>query len=57
MKKLSTQCMDFMSNNNEKQLDKKSSPRKQTIDFISQFARVYCSQKTLTTKQYDFVLN
>ncbi|MDD2437563.1 MAG: hypothetical protein PHG27_01370 [Massilibacteroides sp.] len=57
MKKLSTYCMDSMNNTDKKKQEKKGSPRKQTLDFLSQYARVYCSEKTLSTGHFDFVLN
>jgi hypothetical protein len=57
MKKLSTRCMDSMDKTNYQGKEKRNSPRKQTLDFLSQFARVYCSKKTETAGHYDFVLN
>ncbi|MDD4514355.1 hypothetical protein [Massilibacteroides sp.] len=57
MKKLSTHCMDDMNNKKGKELEEKSSPRKKTIDFLAQFARVYCSEKTLNAGHCGFVLN
>jgi hypothetical protein len=43
MRKLSTQCMNDLKNemNRDRNEKRKSSPRKETLDFLSQFARVY----------------
>lgn len=57
MKNLSTQCMDNKSNKEQRGYDKQTSPRKQTLDFLSQFARVYCSEKTLNAGHCGLVLN
>lgn len=57
MKKLSTHRKAHPDNNENKELHVKSSPRKQTLDYLSQFARVYCSKRVLNTKHCGFVLN
>lgn len=57
MKNLSTQCMEKKNNNEQKGTKQKSSPRKQTLNFLSQFARVYCSENTLNAGPCGLVLN
>ena len=41
MRKLSTQCMDDLEKKVKSAPEAKSSPRKQTMDFLKQFARAY----------------
>ena len=40
MRKLSTQCMDDLEKKMKSAPEAKSSPRKQTMDFLKQFARL-----------------
>ena len=49
MRKLSTQCMD--------DLEAKSSPRKQTMDFLKQFARAYQAEPAVRPELCGYVLN
>lgn len=57
MKKLSTRTIIEKNNTNERPSEMKTSPHQKTIDFLSQFARVYCSEKTLNAGHCNFVLN
>ncbi len=57
MKKLSTRSMKHKNNRNEVNNEKKTSPHKKTVDFLTQFARVYCSEKTFHAGPCNFVLN
>lgn len=57
MKKLSTRSMKHKNNTNEVNSEMKTSPHKKTVDFLAQFARVYCSEKTFQTGHCGFVLN
>lgn len=48
MKRLSTQCMNEIENKtNRNRKERKTMPRRQTLDFLTQFARVYHSQNPL----------
>ena len=51
MRKLSTQCMDDL----EKKV--KSAPRKQTMDFLKQFARAYQAEPAVRPELCGYVLN
>lgn len=59
MKKLSTQCMDELENkaNNNRNEKKKSQPRRQTLDLLMQFARVYHSEPSLCPELCGIVMN
>jgi|GEM_PF-6842943 len=57
MKKLSTRSMKHKNNTNEVNAEMNTSPRKKTVDFLAQFARVYCSEKTFQAGHCEFVLN
>ena len=57
MKKLSTHCMNDMNNKETRQKETESAPKKQTLDFIRQFAKVYYSEKMIRTDLCGFVLN
>ena len=58
MKRLSTQCMNGIENKTDRnRKDRKSSPRRQTLDFLTQFARVYHSEPTLRTELCGLVIN
>lgn len=57
MKKLSTRSMKHKNNRGEANAEKTTCPRQKTIDYLAQFARVYCSEKTLNTGHCGFVLN
>ena len=48
MRKLSTQCMDDLE---------KNSPRKQTMDFLKQFARAYQAEPAVRPELCGYVLN
>lgn len=58
MKRLSTRCMYKFGNirrNTPRQ--GKTEPRKQTLDFLSQFARVYKAEPGLEQNICSYVLN
>lgn len=59
MKRLSTQCMDDLGNkkNRSRNEKKRSMPRRQTLDFLSQFARVYHSEPAMHPELCGLVLN
>lgn len=57
MKRLSTQCMDDLRNRTKKNPKEKSGPRKQTLDFLSQFARVYQAEPVNQPELCAYVLN
>lgn len=58
MKRLSTRCMQHLSSiNNENPEREESNPRQQTMDFLTQFARVYRAEPTLGDELCSFVLN
>ncbi|SEF40972.1 MULTISPECIES: hypothetical protein [Parabacteroides] len=58
MKRLSTQCMNEADNKAKKNPDDKNSmPRKQTLDFLSQFARVYHAEPLLRADLCGLVMN
>ena len=58
MKRLSTQCMNGIENKTDRnRKDRKSSPRRQTLDFLTQFARAYHSEPALRTELCGLVMN
>ena len=58
MKRLSTQCMNEIENKtNRNRKERKTMPRRQTLDFITQFARVYHSEPALRTELCGLVMN
>ena len=57
MKKLSTRSMKHKNNTNEVNPERRTSPHSKTVDFLTQFARAYCSEKTLNVGHCGFVLN
>lgn len=58
MKRLSTQCMNEIENKtNRNRKERKTMPRRQTLDFLTQFARVYHSEPALRTELCGFVMN
>lgn len=58
MKRLSTQCMNGTENKTDRnRKDRKSSPSRQTLDFLTQFARVYHSEPALRTELCGLVMN
>lgn len=58
MKRLSTHCMDGIENKKDKsRKGGKSAPRRQTLDFLSQFARVYHSEPALRPELGGLVMN
>lgn len=58
MKRLSTQCMDNLEKKTQKKARSGSGqPRKQTLDFLSQFARVYQAEPALKAEVCGYVLN
>lgn len=57
MRKLSTQCMDDLEKKMKSAPEAKSSPRKQTMDFLKQFARVYQAEPAVRPELCGYVLN
>lgn len=59
MDKLFTHCMDRDKKRTEEKClaEMKISPRRQTVDFLRQFARVYQCEPTLSPDICGFVLN
>lgn len=58
MKRLSTQCMDKLENKKtQRGGESKSLPHQKTLDFLSQFARVYHAEPVLRTELCGYVLN
>ena len=55
MKKLSTSCMNETDNRNEKDIG--LFPRQRTLDFLSQFARVYHAEPVLKANFGGLILN
>ena len=50
MRKLSTQCMDDLEKKVKSAPEAKSSPRKQTMDFLKQFARAYQAEPAVRSE-------
>lgn len=60
MKRLSTHCMNDLENNTQAQATAKADagkPRKQTLDFLMQFARAYQAEPALNAEVCGYVLN
>lgn len=58
MKRLSTQCMNELENKTDRnRKERKTMPRRQTLDFLTQFARVYHSEPALCTEFCGLVMN
>lgn len=58
MKRFSTQCMNGLENKTKKNRDgKKSAPSKQTLDFLSQFARIYHAEPAMQPELRGYVMN
>ena len=57
MRKFSTRCMDKLEKNADKTLLVDSQPKKNTLDFLRQFARVYQAEPMLQPGLCGFVLN
>lgn len=58
MKRLFTSCMDDLEDKTQRKVKKScGKPRKQTLDFLSQFARVYQAEPALKTEVCGYVLN
>ena len=57
MRKLSTQCMDDLEKKVKSAPEPKSSPRKQTMDFLKQFARAYQAEPAVRPEFCGYVLN
>ena len=58
MKRLSTQCMNEIENKTDRnRKERKTTPRRQTLDSLTQFARVYHSEPALRTEFCGFVMN
>lgn len=58
MKRLSTQCMNEIENKTDRnRKERKTTLRRQTLDFLTQFARVYHSEPALRTEFCGFVMN
>ena len=58
MKRFSTQCMDGLKDKTKKNRnEKKSTPSKQTLDFLSQFARIYHAEPAMQPELCGYVMN
>lgn len=57
MRKFSTRCMDKLEKNADQTLLVDSQPKKNTLDFLRQFARVYQAESMLQPGLCGFVLN
>ena len=57
MRKFSTHCMDKMEKHVNHALTGDSEPKKSTLDFLRQFARVYQAEPMLEPGLCGFVLN
>lgn len=57
MSKLSTQCMENFKKTDKNNCEVSQSPRKQTLDLLKQFARVYHAEPTTCTGFCGYVLN
>ena len=58
MKRSSTQCMNETDNKTKRKPEgRHSTPRKQTLDFLTQFARVYHAETALRTEFCGYVMN
>ena len=57
MRKLSTQCMDDLEKKVKSAPEAKSSPRKQTMDFLKQCARAYQAEPAVRPELCGYVLN
>ena len=57
MRKFSTHCMDKMEKHVNHALTGDSQPKKSTLDFLRQFARVYQVEPMLQPGLCGFVLN
>ena len=55
MRKLSTQCMDDLEKKVKSAPEAKSSPRKQTMDFLKQFARAYQAEPAVRSELCGYV--
>ena len=57
MNKLSTQCMHEPAGKETEMQEVKTSPRKQTLDFLKRFARAYHAEPTIQEDLCGYVLN
>lgn len=58
MKRFSTQCMDKLDDKTKKNRnEKKTMPCRQTLDFLTQFARVYQAEPVLHSELCSYVMN
>lgn len=58
MKRLFTPCKDDLENKTQRKAKNNcGKPRKQTLDFLSQFARVYQAEPALKAEVCGYVLN
>lgn len=58
MKRFSTQCMDELKDKTKRNRNgKKSIPSRQTLDFLSQFARSYHAEPALQPEFCGYVMN
>ena len=58
MKGLLTQCMNEIENKtNRNRKERKTMPRRQTLDFLTQFARVYHYRNPLYAQNSGLVMN
>lgn len=58
MRKFSTRCMNSMDNNDKSSPAKaNTNPRKSTVDFLRQFARIYHVEPILPQRMCGYLLN
>jgi hypothetical protein len=57
MKNLSTQCADKMMEKGKNNNDREDKPCRQTLNFLSQFARVYHADPAIRQELCGVVLN
>ncbi|MCC8134893.1 MAG: hypothetical protein LIP04_15910 [Tannerellaceae bacterium] len=57
MKNGSTQCMKKSDKKEKNQVEHRSTPRKRTLDFLTQFAWVYHTEPTVNNELCGFVMN
>lgn len=58
MKRFSTRCMKNLGDKTRKSRnEKKSMPSRKTLDFLSQFARVYQAEPVLDPSYCGYVMN
>ncbi len=57
MKRFSTQCMNEINKTKKSRSAGKSSPKKKTMDFLTQFARAYHAEPDVRQELCGYVMN